>query len=220
MDSLPPNDELTLEQLSRKTILMLKLDLMWRSSDLARVYRHKDCLSIQENCIKFRTYKAKEQRQGLLSNWVSVYAVPQLPKLCPVVTLKAYLTRTKHLEVPEVKLTLKSTTHHTCGLFLARQPRDGKPASVGSQWIAKETLSALKLCGVDTSNYKAHSTRGAAASKALSNGIRKSRIMEQCKLKTVPVFIKHYLRAESAVVISLDPISVEDIYRSINPHVE
>jgi hypothetical protein len=50
---------------------------------------------------------------------------------------------------------------------------------IGVQHIAKDTLWVMELAGIDVSKYKAHSTRMAAASKALDSSFSVDEVMKQ-----------------------------------------
>lgn len=194
--SLPEN--LNIEQLREKLILLLKLDLMWRDSDLERIYRSPMCMKQEKGKVSFRTVNSKEQRiqNGILSQWISVFATPDHPRICTVTTLNEYLQRTKSLT--ETGGDTEVQGKKTFGLLVSLETEIKQQVkSLSAQRIGKIALEGLTKAGINTKTYKSHSTRGASISKAIAMGVSQQRVMEHCKLATESTLKRHYKRAET-----------------------
>ena len=103
---------------------------------------------------------AKQSRQGKPRTEFFFLAFPSNPRLCPQRTLQAYDWRTE----PFCTVGSEEQTR----LFLAVVRRH-KP--VCSSTMARWLKSMLDKIGIDTSFFKAHSTRSAATSAAANAGI-------------------------------------------------
>ncbi|KZR98416.1 Uncharacterized protein APZ42_006176 [Daphnia magna] len=80
------------------------------------------------------------------------------PLICPVACLRSYLERTANLR----------SSLNNSGVFIgSNKPHNPVTGSTIARWIKDQ----LKEAGIDTSIFLAHSTRGAAASKAASAGV-------------------------------------------------
>ena len=102
------------------------------------------------------TAPTKTQRGGAPKEFfVSSYADDAM--LCPTACLDVYITRTKEL---------RQSSEQPLLITLPR-PYHGASTATISRWIK----DILKLCGVDTSYFKAHSTRGASSSRARDAGV-------------------------------------------------
>ena len=60
--------------------------------------------------------------------------------------------------------------------------------------IAGWLVEFMKQSGIDTSRFKAHSTRGASTSKAKALGLSFKEILEMARWKKETTFRRHYLR--------------------------
>ena len=77
--------------------------------------------------------------------------------------------------------------------------------------IANDSIWFLKLAGIDTSIFKAHSVRGAAASKALRAGAPMVDIMSRARWSNERTFRKHYGGALAEAALKSD---LEEALRS------
>ena len=75
----------------------------------------------------------------------------------------------------------------------------GKHGPVTSSAIARWLKSCLHKAGVDTSKFKAHSTRAAAATKAAMSGVTVEDIMKAADWSNEGVFQKFYYRPQHSV---------------------
>ena len=91
----------------------------------------------------------QHSREKAIRGWVTVFAFPESPSICPVLTLKAYLDRTVHLR------------HADAINLLISQRKPHK--SVTSQTLALWMKNIMAAAGIDTTVFKQHSTCGASA---------------------------------------------------------
>ena len=80
------------------------------------------------------------------------------PHLCPTTTLRAYEDRTRNLRVTDTQSKLF--------LGVIRPHRPVAPSTI-ARWLR----TVMEKAGIDTSVFKAHSTRGAATTAAANAGI-------------------------------------------------
>jgi hypothetical protein len=106
----------------------------------------------------------------------------QNSKICVVDAWQQYVTRTQQQRRigDKVFISFKDPT-----------------VELGVQRIAKETLWIMNKAGIDTNKYKAHSTRMAAASKALDIGFTVDDVMKQGRWRSREVFEKFYNRSKA-----------------------
>ena len=100
---------------------------------------------------------------------------------CPVACLSAYLIKSFDFRSPGAGKTL---------LLGLKAPHRAVGASTVARWI-KEVLACS---GIDVNLFTAHSSRGAAASKAFASGIPVERILEAGGWANESVFSRHYQR--------------------------
>lgn len=122
--------------------------------------------------------------------------------ICPLTCLQSYIERTSGLRKP----------HNAKQLLIgSTKPHNPVTSSTVGQWIKDQ----LKEADIDTSTFSAHSTRGAAASKAASSGVSIQAILKQGHWSNESTFSKFYRRessternmVESAVLANTDPES-------------
>ena len=177
LNSLPDNESLSLQQLSHKLTMLLALTNADRCSDLTALD------------LSYRTYLGDCVRfiiPGLTKTRVSgpplesLYpAFPENQRLCPVQTLRAYEQRT---------LTLRPNSRRVKNpLFISvRKPhRPVKPATLG-RWLK----GVMSQAGINTEMFSAHSTRGAATSKAKMVGVSLSDIVKAANWSSTSTFTR------------------------------
>ena len=104
------------------------------------------------------------------------------PRLCPVLALKVYEGKTKSLR--------KSSQSQNPLFISSRKPfKPVKPATIG-HWLK----NLMKEAGIDTSLYTAHSTRGAATSKAKAVGVPMREILKAANWSSASTFCCFYNR--------------------------
>jgi len=99
--------------------------------------------------------------------------------LCVFTTLESYLERSKSWRKTETQLLLS---------FIS--PHKAESTSTISRWI----VEVLKLSGIDTDSFKAHSTRSAVASKAKKLGISTKEIIKRGNWSNESTFQKFYAK--------------------------
>ena len=93
--------------------------------------------------------------------------------LCPLSCLKAYINKTKDLRNNETNLFISYVRPH-------------KPVSRDT--ISRWTKETLRLCGIDTKVFTAHSTRSASVSKANEKDVP----VHEAGWKSAETFRKYY----------------------------
>lgn len=150
-----PNEDLSLEQLSKKCATLLALTTAHRVQTLSKICIQNLITSDSQIIIKIPDL-IKTSRTG--NNQPALY-LPffyQKPEICPARTLLAYLDRTK---------TLRGNCNY---LFIShRKPH----AMVGPQTLSRWIKCSLEESGIDVSIFSAHSTRHASTSRARQLGL-------------------------------------------------
>jgi hypothetical protein len=190
--SWPETKDLGIEQLRLKLILLLKIDTMARGDDLAKLYVHPLTWKITDTELVIRFYGTKESK--FFTNWIGVAAYPTNMNLCTVATAQEYITRTKHQSKTTTTIVNKKARILVHPLFLDLY--DGKP--IHAERINNLTAAALKACGI-ASEYKGHSTRSAAISKAVMLGAFEERVMHQARLHDQKTLKRNYLRLTTGI---------------------
>ena len=174
---IPPWRVLSLKMLTLKTVLLLGLVTLGRVSSL--VYIDIDLLSVSDSCLKFipsKLYKQSRPGHGIKSTTIQSFEDKQL---CPVQAVKEYLRATKKVRGAESQLFISHISPHK---------------KVVSSTISRWMLDILGLAGVDTEKFKAHSSRGAAASCSLKLGVAMRDILETAGWYTNSTFSQFYHR--------------------------
>ena len=83
-------------------------------------------------------------------------------------------------------------------LFLLRHLGDPSQG-LSAERIAKETLSCMRRCGVDTELFKAHALRGAAATAMLAAGVPQDVTRQRGGWSDTRAFERHYARLHQLV---------------------
>ena len=154
-----------------------------RCSDLAAL--DVDYCTFQGNGVRFIIPSLTKTRKSGPPVKAFYSAFPDNPKICPVQTLICYEKRSLHLR--------GKRSHEKAGnpLFLSvcKPHKPVKPATLG-HWLKK----VMKSAGVDTDTFTAHSTRGAATSKAKSTGVSVRDILKAANWSTSSTFCRFYHR--------------------------
>ena len=202
VESLGSNDSLSLKHLSMKLAVLFALVEASRSSELAALD------------LRFRQFRpegvsfilpslTKKRNPGAPPKEVFFGSFPENGNLCVTNCLRCYEDRTKEFRSSAEGLPKK--------LFLS-YIRPHKP--VTSQRIAHWIKDLLGLAGIDTSIFKAHSTRGAATTAAHRKGVRVSDILQVADWSTESTFNRYYYRPNR------DPAFARSVLSSIadNPN--
>ena len=128
----------------------------------------------------------KHSRPGYPQRPSIFLSYPKNPSLCPVKTLKHYLTF--RLAIPDTEYLFVTST-------LPR--RKAHPDTI-RRWITDTMLAA----GIDTDNIKAHSCRAASSSAAKSVGVPIKTIMSSANWSNESTFKKFYKKYINAKDLS------------------
>ena len=189
------NSTLSLKMLF-KLVTLLALTRPSRSNDLSnldlRFMRSlPEGIQFQPSCL------SKQSRPG---NPPKPFLFPSYPvdtRLCPKQTLLDYISRTE---------SFRSSDTGQKNLFVSYI----KPHSpISSSSIARWITSMLKLAGIDTDTFKAHSIRGASVSAAASAGITTNQIMEVADWSSESVFQRFYYRPTQSNQVGAAVLSTE-----------
>ena len=184
LKALPENDHLSFTQLSHKLAMLMALSNADRCSDLAALdLNHR---SFHCNGVQFIIPGLTKTRRSGPPLEVFYPAFPPEPKLCPMLTLQCYEERSGHF---------REASGGSNPLFISvRRPhRPVKPSTLG-HWLK----SVMKLSGIDTSIFTAHSTRGAATSKAKVQGASIRDILKAANWSSQSTFCRFYDRPISS----------------------
>ena len=180
--SLGPNDSLSDKLLTHKLTMLLALGSAGRTSELCAFdVRY---MSDGGDSITFRLAKLTKSRkigQPPLSITFDIFS--KEPTLCVVRTARAYLSRS---------LPWRGRKNLERNQLLLSHVEPHKP--VVSCTIAGWLVSLLKAAGIDTDQFKAHSTRGASTSKAKALGLSCREILKAARWSNMTTFKRHYLR--------------------------
>ena len=178
--SLGPNDTLSDKQLTQKLSMLLALASAGRSSDIRAL--DLNYMTVSEGAITFELGKlTKSRRNGEGPIKLTFHVFAENPMLCVVSTLLYYKERTFQWRAGCNKSQLL--------LSFVKPHKEIVPCTIAG-WLVQVMTNA----GIDTSTFKAHSTRGASTSKARAKGLSCQEIMAMAKWKKASTFQRHYLR--------------------------
>ena len=170
--ALQPLNWTSIPDLRARLLLCLRFFMLCRNVDLERMFRTFS-MTGQKPFILI-------QRKGQIRpQWEAVVQIPSCPAICPWTLLKKYVEMTAK-NVPAGAPVFRSFSPPYAPL---------KANSLGSL-----TKCALQSFGVDTSVWKAHSTRGAGVTMFKNLGFSSEEVCEIGKWKNVGAFTSHYLR--------------------------
>ena len=178
MSSLGDNKTLSLKQLSKKLVMLLALISPERSSVLADL----DTRYLKKRPDGFTFLLTNPHKTGDPTSESSV-SFPSLPEdlsLCPLACLNAYLTATSNFRSPG---------HHK--LFLSfNQPHNEISRTTIARWLC----DVIQAAGIDSSVFKAHSTRAASTSSAAKNNLPLADILKMGDWSSPSTFQKFYYK--------------------------
>ena len=173
------NESLNISSLSQKLVTLLALTSLLRTAELASI--KKESLLITERSASFSLSKPrKSQFNGPLKTF-NLEAYPADKRICPVSCLGYYVFLT------DVLRTDQNSSLLFIGLVAPHLPVSGNTVV---RWIK----SFLGEAGIDISIFSAHSTRGAAASKAAETGDSTNSILRAGGWSSESTFARFYRR--------------------------
>ena len=170
------NKSTPLQDLTHKLAMLMALTRPSRSADLAKLSLDRRSYS-PEGVTFIPTELAKQSRQQKHGTEFFFPCYPQDNRLCPVMALREYETRSALIRVSHSTLFLSINKLH-------------KPVS--SSTIARWLKSLLNKAGGDTKISKAHSVRSASTSAAATSGITTGDILKAADWSSKAVFQKFY----------------------------
>lgn len=176
------NKDLSLKDLTLKTVMLLALTRPTRSADL-----HGLNISLLRSSPEGITFlpsrPAKQTKAGKVAQEFFFPEFEGNPLLCPVKAVHSYIARTECLR--------KQEGNHVDQLLIACI-KPHRP--VTSPTIARWLKTLLEQAGIDTAIFKAHSTRGASVSAAAMRGVTTNDILQAANWSTDSVFRRFYYK--------------------------
>lgn len=216
--ALGPNEKLDLELLRKKTIILLRVDMFARASDLARLYRSE--ISFHKEFWQYRIHRPKEWRPASLkacgewSQKLKVFKHERRPMLCSFRTLQCWLERTEGKEYAEdIEVEGRRTRGVICSI--AKDKKKGQYFTLVEETIAKLTEKAMREAKVDP-KFKSQSIRGAASSAAYDNGLPMPKVLEHGRWSSASMWKKFYYRSNGKSRKDNGSMNVADILRDFD----
>ena len=179
------SENLTLQELTIKTVMLFVLTRPCRGADLAALdLRYRSYLP--EGVVFKPGHLSKQSRPSHHSVDFFFPAFAQDVCLCPMATLRVYESRTVSFRKDESQNKV----------FLSFI---GKHNPVCSSTVARWLKVCLQKAGVKTSVFQAHSTRAASTTKAAMSGMTVEDIMKTADWTSKGVFQKFYYRPKHSV---------------------
>ena len=176
--SLGMPEKLSDKMITLKLTMLIALTSSTRAHEIC--YLDKNFLTKHTSVYTFHFAKiTKTARQGRLRPPVELKSFPD-KNLCVCHCIDVYLERTKPWRKNEGQLLLSFVEPHQC---------------ITTQTVSRWIVEILTLSGIDTSIFKAHSTRSASASKASSQGISTKDILKRGHWSKGSTFQKFYYRS-------------------------
>lgn len=175
---------LPLERLQVKLVVLLCLSTMWRPrSDIGRLLL--DDVMIDQHGL---TLTSREPKEGKFKKSRLEELQVDNQEFCPVYTMKIFLNKTASLREEHPGLRKK--------VFIGYIDNSNNlPTPASEKTIASWLVQVLDAAGIDTTIYKAHSFRAAAATKAYMQGNSAESIKSHANWSlSSDTFERHYLK--------------------------
>lgn len=170
------NSALSLKLLSYKLTLLLLLVSSQRGQTILAL--SIDRMRIEDKAVVFKMKTLLKHNQlGQPLDSIRFHSYTEDRRLCVVRTIKRYLVRTADLRKQNNQLLVSYIGPH---------------GPISRATLARWTLSAMKLAGINTEKYKGHSIRGASASSAKELGASLNAIMRNASWRDSKSFAKYY----------------------------
>lgn len=176
LKSWGPNELLKLKKLTLKLTMLLSLCTAQRGQTIWRI-SVSGLRFDQDGVLCHMKHMLKHNKVGEPLSVIPIACYEGDEMLCPVNCLKMYLRRTKKLrgEVDQLLIT-------TIKPFRA----------VGRNSVSNWVKQVLTAAGIDTGKYKSHSTRAAASSKVVKQGVNVNALMKVASWKNTRTFGRFY----------------------------
>ena len=174
--SLSPLGSLTLKQLTLKLVMLLALLTAKRANEIGKL--RVDKLHVSGNTVTFVIEDLlKTSKPGSVGGKVQLLAYPPDRRLCVKRLIQAYVERTADLRQDEMSFFLSYVKPH---------------GRVGIDTIARWIRSVMAEAGIDTDQFKAHSTRSASVSAAKCSFVPINEIVGMAGWSNERTFRKYY----------------------------
>ena len=182
--TLGENRYLSLAVLANKLVTLIALATWMRVSEVTAISFQS--IRFTEKGVTFSLDRLrKTQRCGAFKSF-EMESI-QDTKLCPVDTLREFMDRTEKFR----------SASNESSLFIALvKPHGPVSSNTVSRWIK----SVFKKAGIDTSIFGAHSTRSAAASRAVTEGASVGAVLHAGSWAHEATFNRFYNRAPARMV--------------------
>lgn len=156
LSKLYPNEDISLEELSKKLVTILALITAQRVQTLSKIRLENIKFVGREKAIIFISDRIKTSGRNPIQPTLEIPKFPENQNLCALSTLQNYISRTKQIR-----------GHSDYLILTIKKPHHSAQSQTISRWIK----DVLKESGIDTSIFSAHSTRHASTSAAERKGI-------------------------------------------------
>ena len=174
-----PLRNLSIKDISLKFTMLFLLATCSRQQRLCSIKRSNIVFN-DDGSVDIKTDELqKHSSKGKSLEIVNIKPFTHDKSVCVVENLKMYLHKTKDI------------SNAGDALLCSFAPPYNK---IGTQTLARWTKKTMKDAGVDVDNFKAHSTRGASASKLAKQGVPLSDILKRGNWSHESTFKQFYLR--------------------------
>ena len=193
--------DLSTLQLAKKTVTLMALVNADRCSDLAALDR--DLIQWTASGVKFTVVWLTKTRRSGAPREIFYPMFRDNSELRPVTVLRLYVDKTT-----EQAAELSSPKP----VFLtSRKPfRQARPGIIG-HWIK----DVLRMAGVDTEVFSAHSTRSASTSWATAKGVPINDILRAANWSSQTAFEQYYLRPTTSTIFTKTILQSTSVNRYI-----
>ena len=175
---MAPVKDLSLKELTLKLTMLLLLVTGQRGQTI-HLLNLADMTMFDDQCIFTIPGLLKQSRPGKSNPVVALKVYKEDVRICVITTLNEYIARTKDLRGSEAFLLISFVKPHK------RISRDTL-----SRWVSV----VLDCAGIDTSRFKAHSTRPASTSAAKRNSVNIDDILSTAGWSSARTFAVFYDR--------------------------
>ena len=177
IDTLDTDDNLSLKLLSKKLAFLLAVVAPKRVSEISRL--NTKFMKFTQNGVVFELPGLSKTQKTGKPKQIVYGKNDENNKLCVIHCLKSYISRTQ---------SKRDNSNDGSLLIMIRKPfRPVSPQTI-SHWIR----DIMNLAGIDTSVFKAHSTRAASSSKASNQGVSLEEILLMADWSGQSTFLKFY----------------------------
>ena len=176
LKTLHPSKGLSLKLLSLKVVMLMALLSGQRCQTLHAL--NTSNMKVYDNKIVFIVSDLlKSSKPGKQCTTLEFVSYDKDPRLCLVSYLTEYLDRTAEMRQDHQKLLVSYQKPHK---------------AISKDTVGRCLKQELKLAGIDTSTFGAHSTRAASTSAAKANHVSITTIMESAGWSSENTFMKFY----------------------------